>query len=146
MNIYLNVIFKTIISNYIQKQKYDKDKTKNKPPYVPLNIQEKYMISRPAFYELEVYPKTKYNNINVINKLNEPEKALLFGEDSKIKINNIFYSTNKKKYVIDCKLFLNDPKLLTNAYPDGLYYLISDSWKFMGFNEGVEVISAVDLL
>jgi len=71
MNIYLNVIFKTIISNYIQKQKYDKDKTKNKPPYVPLNIQEKYMISRPAFYELEVYPKTKYNNINVINKLNE---------------------------------------------------------------------------
>ena len=82
----------------------------------------------------------------VINKLNEPEKALLFGEDSKIKINNIFYSTNKKKYVIDCKLFLNNPKLLTNAYPDGLYYLISDSWKFMGFNEGVEVISAVDLL
>ena len=71
MNIYLNVIFKTIISNYIQKQKYDKDKTKNKPPYVPLNIQEKYMISRPAFYELEVYPKTKYNNIDVINKLNE---------------------------------------------------------------------------
>ena len=48
--------------------------------------------------------------------------------------------------MIDCKLFLNDPKLLTNAYPDGLYYLISDSWKFMGFNEGVEVISAVDLL
>ena len=64
-------IFKTIISNYIQKQKYDKDKTKNKPPYVPLNIQEKYMISRPAFYELEVYPKTKFNNIDVINKLNE---------------------------------------------------------------------------
>ena len=82
----------------------------------------------------------------VINKLNEPEKALLFGEDSKIKINNLFYSTNKKKYVIDCKLFLNDPKLLTNAYPDGLYYLISVSWKFMGFNEGVEVITAVDLL
>jgi hypothetical protein len=82
----------------------------------------------------------------VINQLNEPEKILLFGEDSKIKVNYIFYSTNKKKYVIDCKLFLNDPKLLTNAYPDGLYYLISDSWKFMGFNEGVEVISAVDLL
>jgi len=82
----------------------------------------------------------------VINHLNEPEKILLFGEDSKIKVNNIFYSTNKKKYVIDCKLFLGDPKLLTNAYPDGLYYLISDSWKFMGFNEGVEVISAVDLL
>ena len=82
----------------------------------------------------------------VINHLNEPEKTLLFGEDSKIKVNNIFYSTNKKKYVIDCKLFLDDPKLLTNAYPDGLYYLISDSWKLMGFNDGVEVISAGDLL
>ena len=70
MNIYLNVIFKTVISNYILKQKYDKDKTKNKPPYVPLNIQEKYMISPPTFYELEVYPETNFNDIDVINKLN----------------------------------------------------------------------------
>ena len=38
----------------------------------------------------------------VINKLNEPEKTLLFGEDSKIKINNVdhqreFLSERKSK-------------------------------------------------
>ena len=69
MNIYLNVIFKTVISNYILKQKYDALKMPNKP-YVPLVIQEKYMISLPEIYELGVYPKTNFNDIDAINKLN----------------------------------------------------------------------------
>jgi hypothetical protein len=77
MNIYLNVIFKTVISNYLLKQKYDKDKTKNKPPYVPLNIEEKYMLSPPTFYELGVYPETNFNDIDVINKLNAILKSKL---------------------------------------------------------------------
>ena len=70
MNIYLNVIFKTIISNYILKQKYDASKIQNKPPYVPLTIQETFMTSPPQIYELKVYPKTNFNDADVINKLN----------------------------------------------------------------------------
>ena len=70
MNLYLNVIFKTILSNNALKQKYDTLKTSNKSPYVPLSIQEKYMTSPPRIYELEVYPKTNFNDIDIINKLN----------------------------------------------------------------------------
>jgi hypothetical protein len=70
MNLYLNVIFKTILSNNALKQKYDTLKTSNKPSYVPLSIQEKYMTSPPRIYELEVYPKTNFNDIDIINKLN----------------------------------------------------------------------------
>jgi hypothetical protein len=70
MNLYLNVIFKTILSNNALKQKYDTLKTSNKPSYVQLSIQEKYMTSPPRIYELEVYPKTNFNDIDIINKLN----------------------------------------------------------------------------
>jgi hypothetical protein len=71
MNLYLNVIFKTLLSNNARKQKYDKSKIQNKPPFVPLVIQEKYMISPPQFYELEQFPKIKYNDVDVIRKLND---------------------------------------------------------------------------
>jgi hypothetical protein len=45
-------------------------KTLNKSPYVPLTIQEKYMTSPSENYELEVYPKIIFNDIDIINKLN----------------------------------------------------------------------------
>ena len=70
MNLYLNVIFKTILSNNALKQKYDTLKTSNKSPYVPLSIQEKYITSPSEIYELEMYPKTNFNDIDIINKLN----------------------------------------------------------------------------
>ena len=71
MNLYLNVIFKTLLSNNILKQKYDESKIQNKPPFIPLGIQEKYMISPPQFYQLEAFPKTKFNDLDVIRKLND---------------------------------------------------------------------------
>jgi hypothetical protein len=71
MNLYLNVIFKTLLSNNALKQKYDRSKIKNKSPFVPLVIQEKYMISPPQFYQLEAFPKTKFNDLGVIRKLND---------------------------------------------------------------------------
>jgi hypothetical protein len=71
MNLYLNVIFKTLLSNNALKQKYDRSKIKNKSPFVPLVIQEKYMISPPQFYQLEDFPKTKFNDLDVIRKLND---------------------------------------------------------------------------
>ena len=85
MNLYLNVIFKTLLSNNILKQKYDKSKIQNKPPFIPLIIQEKYMISPPQFYQLEDFPKTKFNDLDAINKLNDVNL------ETKIKINeNVF--------------------------------------------------------
>jgi hypothetical protein len=70
MNLYLNVIFKIILSNNALKQKYDASKTRNKPPYIPLTIQETFMTPPPKIYELKVYPKTNFNDADVINKLN----------------------------------------------------------------------------
>jgi ATP-dependent Lon protease len=109
MNLYLNVIFKTLLLNNLLKQKHDQLKIPNKPAYVPLHIEERYilMFDLPQIYALRNYnfPKTHFNDINVINKLNE----ML---ETKIKI--IYTSTGgsiKNKFLND---IMNDISKLTN--------------------------------
>ena len=75
MNLYLNVIFKTLLLNNILKQKHDQLKISNKPAaYVPLQIEERFILTfdRPEIYTLRNYnfPKTHFNDTDVINKLN----------------------------------------------------------------------------
>jgi hypothetical protein len=67
MNLYLNVIFKVLLLNNILKQRSKSSQ------YVPLKIQEKYMsINRTNYYDIPIYPpKINFNDIDVINKLNE---------------------------------------------------------------------------
>jgi hypothetical protein len=107
MNLYSNVIFKTVISNYMRKQKYDALKKRNKPPYVPLTIQEKFMIPPSKTYKLNVYPKTNFNDIDVINKLNailetklETKFAITGGSSTKYNfLNDIIKDVNKLKRI-----------------------------------------------
>jgi hypothetical protein len=82
----------------------------------------------------------------VINNFNNQEKKLLFGEDCRILVNNIKYSTNTKRFILDCKLFIKDVELLKDAFPDGVVYLANESWKLMGFSQELDVISSVDLI
>lgn len=104
MNLYLNVIFKALLLNNILKQKHDRLKGSNKQPYVPLQIQERYilMFDRPQIYSLRNYnfSKTHFNDIDVINKLN----TIL---ETKIKITFIGMggALNKNKFLND---FMND--------------------------------------
>ena len=48
----------------------------------------------------------------LVNNLKKDEKNLLFGENSKIVVNNLRYSTNSKKFFLDCKVLVKDPELL----------------------------------
>ena len=81
----------------------------------------------------------------LINNLKKDEKNLLFGENSKIVVNNLRYSTNSKKFFLDCKVLVKDPELLKEAYPDGLNYLIEKSWSMMGFEQQLDIISSFDV-
>jgi hypothetical protein len=82
----------------------------------------------------------------VINNFNNEEKNLLFGSDCKIVVNYLKYSTNSKKFVLDCKLLIKNPELLDNTFPEGVIYLANESWKIMGFNQDLDVIVTTDLL
>jgi hypothetical protein len=72
--------------------------------------------------------------------------SLLFGEDYKIKINFIKYSTNTKSYIIDCKLYVKDPQLCMETYPVGLEMIVQDSWKLLSMDKPIFLSSTIDLV
>ncbi len=41
---------------------------------------------------------------------------------------------------------MKDINLLEDSFPDGIVYLALESWKIMGFNQELDVISTVDLI
>jgi hypothetical protein len=73
------------------------------------------------------------------------ELDLLFGKDSYVTINNIKYSTNTKQYSIHCKLYVEELELTNESYPNGLNYLIGESWKFTGIDDTLVIISSIEL-
>lgn len=82
----------------------------------------------------------------LLNKIFKKDLELLFGNGSIIHVNSCKYSTNNLTFVIDCKILVSDVKLTEKVYPDGLIILVEDSWKYMGFDEKISVITSIDLL
>lgn len=82
---------------------------------------------------------------SLINRLHKEDFKLLFGSDSKIKVENILWSTNQKKYVIYVKLYVEDPEKHIDAYPEGVEYLVSESWKFLGMKKEQITICSIDI-
>jgi hypothetical protein len=58
---------------------------------------------------------------------------LLYGLGSNVEISDVIYSTNRKIYVISCKLNISDAKLYEEIGETGLNYLFEECWKFLGF-------------
>lgn len=70
----------------------------------------------------------------LLNKVFIRDLELLYGKDSKIILNSVKYCTNNHNFIIDCKLILSDISLFEELQYDGLEVLVSDSWKFTGFD------------
>jgi len=92
---------------------------------------------------------------NLINKLQKEEIELMFGYGSKVVINSINYSTNRKEFVIHTTLFatfnnedcLNESELSLHIdmFPTGLNMLIRDSWKFMGIDTPIILVNKLEV-
>jgi len=80
-----------------------------------------------------------------INNILRNEIDLLFGVDSVIVVNFIKYSTNNKSFTVDCKLLTTDPDTCIETYPVGLDLLVTESWKYMGYKENINLTSSIDL-
>jgi hypothetical protein len=70
---------------------------------------------------------------HLVNKIFKSELELLYGVGSNVEIQDLFFSTNKKIYIIRCKLFISDVKLYEEIGQDGLNFIFGEAWKFMGF-------------
>jgi len=40
---------------------------------------------------------------------------------------------------------VSDVELTKEVYPDGLILLVEESWKFIGFNEKISVVTSIDI-
>jgi hypothetical protein len=83
---------------------------------------------------------------SLVNKNLREEKSLLFGSDSHIKIENIKWSTHEKRYVITTKIYVNEIEKSTEAYPEGVNFLITEGLKFIGLEKEPIIINSIDVL
>lgn len=69
----------------------------------------------------------------LFNRFRKDDFALMFGNNSKIKINSFDYSTQKKSYIVDVTLICGecDEQNIKDFYPDGLELIVNDSWDFI---------------
>lgn len=83
----------------------------------------------------------------ILNIVYKKDIESLFGTDSYIEVTDMKYSTNTKKYMLECKLYVSDIELFKESNVDGVKYLINESWKWTG-SESVELalLTSVDLL
>lgn len=83
---------------------------------------------------------------SIINRGFKKDLSTLFGEGSKVEIVDLTYSTNKKTYVIQTKLFVTNVEESMEVYPSGLEMLVIDAWKMMCIDCPVIVISTMDVI
>ena len=70
----------------------------------------------------------------LLNKVFIKDLEFLYGTGSNVEIDNVLFSTNKKIYVISCKLKIGDIKLYEEIGETGLTYLFEESWGYMGLS------------
>jgi hypothetical protein len=83
----------------------------------------------------------------LLNKVFKKDLELLYGSGCYVIINNLHFSEYQKCYMIDCKLMIpkeNNIEEFTLTYPDGLSYLMNESWKYMVISENTKLLSTVD--
>jgi hypothetical protein len=69
----------------------------------------------------------------LLNKVFKKDLELLYGVGSNVEISDVIYSTNKKIYVISCKLNIGNSNLYEEIGETGLNFLFEEAWKYMGF-------------
>ena len=82
----------------------------------------------------------------LVNHLRNKDRILLFGENSKIKVISMTFSSQKKCYILDLKLIVDQPELCEESYPDGLYHLVEFAFNFMNRNKKVIIISSLEII
>jgi len=82
----------------------------------------------------------------MVNIIFRDEVKLLFGDGSYINIDSIRYSKHTNVFIINTKVLINDIKTeYTDDWKNKLAYLVSQSWKFLGKQGRITIISSIDV-
>lgn len=83
---------------------------------------------------------------HLVNVVQKKDLELLFGTNSKIIVESINYSTNKKTYVIHTKILATEIDDSVDVFPEGINILMENGWKFTGIDEKITLVNKLDLL
>ena len=64
----------------------------------------------------------------LINSINDEDIPILFGEGSKIIIDDFSFSDYQKVYIVSIKLIGCSPEIAVDVFPDALELLFHDIW------------------
>ena len=82
-----------------------------------------------------------------LNSFLEDEISILFGENSKIIVNNFTYITNNKKYHVDCNLLIGEYDEDINYNPFSIIKtLILYGLKIFGFSDNITLSVSITLI
>ena len=79
-----------------------------------------------------------------LNRLYKKDIDLLFGEDSKISITELSYSTSLKQIRVSAKLIPTNYDFAIEIFPEGLEMIIQESWKFTGIELDLMLTSSIE--
>ena len=83
----------------------------------------------------------------IINRVFRDEVKHLFGEGCYINIDSIKYSTNTKTFVIHSKALIRDiTSENTSDFNGKLSYLISESWRYLGKDSPITIVTSIDVI
>lgn len=81
-----------------------------------------------------------------INLMEYKRFKMVFGENAYSQINTIYYSGQKKSFVVDVTLYTDEPQLLEDSYHTVYEDFIRKSWRLLGFDEKLIIIKSCELL
>jgi hypothetical protein len=82
----------------------------------------------------------------VINLMDYETRSKILGENSYSQINSLYYSGQRKSFVVDITLYTKSPELLEDSYYTVYDDFIKDSWKFFGINENLIIVKSCELI
>jgi hypothetical protein len=82
----------------------------------------------------------------LLNNVFYRELEILYGKNSFVDVISVKFCTTTKKFLVDVKLYLTDIDSFTESGIESLSYLVSEAWKYTGYNpDEVTVLSSYEL-
>ena len=81
-----------------------------------------------------------------INLMEMSDMKKVFGENCYSQINNLYYSGQKKTFVVDITLYTDEPQLLEDSYYEVYDDFIKNAWRRLGLTEKITIIKKCELL
>ena len=77
-----------------------------------------------------------------VNRSEKDTMELFFGRGSRIEVKKVFHLSQMKTEQVEVKVWITDPEVTVNYWPQNIDWLIQESWEFINGKNTKCVIQA----